>query len=274
MEFWKGLLAFFEAKMGVASSYGWFHIFCVGLAAAFTVFMCIRFRDCSDKTLRRISLIIFVTLVLFDIYKQIVFDWVNYDPALDAFVWDYNWYSFPFQLCSTPHFVLPFIIWCKDGKLRDACIGYMTMFSLIGGAAVLAYPESCLTYYIGANIQTMLHHSMQVFLGIFYAVNQRKKYNNIMYYVRSSYVFLTLLSVAMILNVVVNEIFIANGIPDVFNMFYISPYHTSSIPVFSELFGKIPYAVYLGLYIVVLLFGGFVIYYTASKIISYKEKKK
>ena len=273
MEFWKGLLAFCEAEMGETSSYGWFHFLCVGLAIAFTVFMCICFRDSSDKTLRRISLIIFVVLVLFDIYKQITYDWVDFDAEVGAFVWDYDWKSFPFQLCSTPHYVLPFIIWCKDGKLRDACIAYMTFFSLIGGAAVLVYPESCLTVYVGVNIQTMLHHSMQVALGVFYAVHQRRKYHDVRYYVRASYVFFTLLSIALLLNVIVNETFIAKGMDEEFNMFYISHYHASNIPVFNDMFGSVPYPLYLGTYIVALLLGGFLIYFGLRTVFSRIEKR-
>ena len=255
------------------SSYGWFHILSFVLMLAFAVFICVRFANCSDKTLRKITLITFVTLVVLDVYKQITYDWVEFDAALGEFVWDYSWYSFPFQLCSTPHYVLPFIIWLKDGKVRDAFIGYMCFFSFVGGAAVFFYPETCLTSFIGVNIQTMVHHGMQVVLGVFYAVNQRKKFNNA-YFLRTLPVFVGFLGVAMVLNFAVQHAIWAGGGDDVFNMFYISPYHTSLIPVLDEISSSMPYPVLFFTYFFGLIAIAYAVFSVMRAAIRYHEKKK
>ena len=45
-----------------------------------------------------------------------------------------------------------------------------------------------------------------------------------------------------------------------FNMFYISPYFTSELPVFSTLQNTVPYPVFLFLYIIAILLGSLIIY--------------
>ena len=272
MEFWKNLLAFFEAEMPEPASFGWFHFMWVVIIAAFTVFMCIKFKDCSDKTLRLISLIVFITLVVFDLYKQITYDWVEYDEATDKFVWDYAWPSFPFQLCSSPHYILPFVIWLPDGKVRDAFVGFMSFFSLVGGLCVFVYPESCFTEFIGVNIQTMLHHGMQITLGVFYAVHERRKYN-IRYYLRSTPVFFAYFGIAMLLNVVVHHALRANGMDDTFNMLYISPYHESDLPIFDIISVSVPYPVLLISYLEGLMIASLIVYGVVYGIMLLSKKK-
>ncbi len=259
MEFWKGFLAVLEWEMPEPSSFGWYHFLWVGIITAFTVFLCLKFKDCPDRTLRRISFIIFIVLIIADLYRQIIYDFVDYNEELDKFVWDYGWYAFPFQLCSSPHYILPFIIWLPEGKVRDAFIGFMSFFSLVGGICVFVYPETCLTESIGVNIQTMLHHGMQITLGIFYAVHERRKYG-IKYYLRSVPVMLAMVTIAMILNIVVYHIFQATGSTDEFNMFYISPYYECTLPLVSMIQPVVPYPVFLLIYVIGLGLGGFVLY--------------
>jgi len=272
MKFSVWLLSVLEAEMERPESFGWYHFMWVVLIAAFTVFMCIKLRDCSDKTLRRLSLIIFIVLLVADLYNEITFDFVNYDSESGKFVWDYSWYSFPFQLCSSPHYILPFVIWMKDGKVRDACIGFLCFFSMMGGLCVFVYPETCFTSTIGVNIQTMLHHGMQIFLGAFYAVHERRKLG-VKFYLRSVPVLLIMIGIAMILNVTVHNIFVALDIGDTFNMFYISPYYECTLPLVSLIQPLVPYPVFLMIYILGLSAGGFVIFSAMRRFIAIANRR-
>ena len=271
MKFWIWLLSVLEAEMVEPKSFGWYHLMWVVLICAFTVFMCIKLRDCSDKTARRLSLIIFIVLIVADLYKQITYDFVDYNSETGKFVWDYSWYSFPFQLCSSPHYILPFVIWMKDGRVRDACIGYLSFFSMVGGLCVFVYPESCLVESIGVNIQTMLHHGMQIFLAVFFAVHERRKFN-VKYYLRSIPVMLILISIAMVLNVTVYNIFQSFGIADEFNMFYISPYFESTLPLVGLIQPLVPYPVFFMIYVLGLTAGGFVVYSAMRGFIALGER--
>lgn len=260
MKFWIWLLSVLEAEMEVPRAYGWFHLLWVGLVIGFTIFLCIKMRDCSDKVFRRFCLIVAIVLIVADLYRQIVYDMVRYDATAEKFVWDYGWYAFPFQLCSSVHYLMPFIILMKDGRVRDACISFMCFFSTLGGVCVFLFPSTCFTPSIGVNIQTMLHHGMQIVLGAFFTVHERKKLG-LKYFAKGIPTFLVLVSIAILLNHVVNNAIVASGSGDVFDMFYISPYYATEQPVVGVLKAALPYPVFLLLYIAGITAGALIIYW-------------
>lgn len=262
MSFLRWLVDILQAKMPEAVSYGWFHLMWVVIIAVVTTLLCIKFKNCSDKTMRRITLIIAITLIVFDLYKQITYDGnLEFSEELGKFTFDYDWYAFPFQLCSTPHYVLPFIIFLPDSRVRDAFIGFMMFFSLVGGLCVFAYPEDCLVSTISVNIQTMLHHGMQITLAVFYAVHERRKLN-IRYYLRAIPVFVCFMLTAFSLNLIVDAIFRAQGITGAegFNMFYIGPIVDCSLPVLNIIYPLVPYPVFFCLYLFGFILCGFILY--------------
>ncbi|MBR2024679.1 MAG: YwaF family protein, partial [Clostridia bacterium] len=173
MNLFHRILNLLEATMETPTNFGWFHLMFVVIVILTTIFLCVKFRDCDDKIFRRIALISWIVIVALEIYKQIIFSY-NYDNGVVT--WDYQWYAFPYQFCSTPLFTLPFVIFLKDGKIRDAFILYMSTFSLFAGLAVFAYPNDVFIDTIGINIQTMVHHGLQIVFGIYFAVYSRKKY--------------------------------------------------------------------------------------------------
>ena len=259
MEFWIWFLSVLETEVDIPQAYGWFHLMWIGLTIAFTVFFCIKMRDCDDKVFRRFCLIVSIILIIADLYRQIVYDMVGYDAATGEFIWSYGWYAFPFQLCSSPHYILPFIIWMKDGKVRDACISFLCFFSALGGVCVYLFPESCFTYSLGVNIQTMLHHGMQIALGAFFAVHERKKLG-LRYFTMGIPVFLSLVSIAVILNHAVHHALVSNGVDGVFDMFYISPHYNTGQPLIGVLKALLPYPIFLVLYLIGITAGALIIY--------------
>ena len=117
------------------SGYGWFHLLFFFLVVAVTIILCVFFRKISEKKFKTIIFIFWIVMVLFEVYKQIV-----YSFSVDGAVWDYQWYSFPFQFCSTPLYVLPFLIFLKDGKVKDGAILFICTFSLFAGKALRGSP--------------------------------------------------------------------------------------------------------------------------------------
>ena len=256
MKFFENLLAVLEAEMTEPTNYGWFHLMFVAIVIAATVFLCWKFRDCSDRTFRGISLGLWLLIVVLEIYKQFVYTLEFTDGA---FVWDYQWYAFPYQLCSTPLYALPFVAFLPNGKIHDAFIFYMSFFSLFGGIAVFFYPNDVFISTIGINVQTMIHHGLQIVLGIFFTVHERKKLS-IFAYLRSAVVFAGFLAIAIIANIVVYHIFAANGIDETFNMFYISPYFECTLPVLSSIYPNVPFIVFILIYSLGFLLVAFLLY--------------
>ena len=242
-----------QGTMPEPGNYGWFHLMFVAIVIVGTVLMCHFCRNCSDKTFRLIALIAWIVMVVLEIYKQLVFSF-NYENG--KAYWDYQWYAFPYQLCSTPLYVLPFIAFSKrgGGNLRDACTAYMSTFSLFGGLVVFFYPNDVFIPIIGINIQTMIHHGLQIVLGIFFLVYNRKKLN-FKYFLKGVIVFLITFTVALLMNLIFHTF-----VNETFNMFYISPYYECTLPLLSLVYANVPYVVFLLIYFIGFILAALVIY--------------
>lgn len=270
MNAFEKVLYFLEAEMERPTNYGWFHLMFVGIVIISTIFLCLRFKDCDDKVFRRIALISWIIIVLLEIYKQVIYTF-EYDGAVVT--WDYQWYAFPYQLCSTPLYVLPFVAFLKDSKFRDAFVAYMAFFSLFGGLAVFFYPNDVFISTIGINIQTMIHHGSQVVLGIFFIVHSRHKLN-IKFYLKSIPVFAALVAIAIIMNECGFGILTSKGMDDSFNMFYISRHFDCTLPILSEVYKAVPYLAFSLIYILGFAIISVIIYSVGMLIASLVERKK
>ena len=256
------------------ASYGIFHIISLLCVIGVTVFLCIRFSSCSDKTLRRIALISWIIVLVLEIYKQLVFT-VSLEDS--EFVYDFQWYAFPFQFCSSPLYVLPFIAFLPSEKYRDVFIGFMATFSLFAGIAVMLYPGDVFIRTIGIDIQTMVHHGSQVALGIFFAVHFMKRQERASlkrFCVGAVATFTAMLIIAMVMNIIVYHAFLANGIDETFNMFYISPYFDCTLPVLSGVYATVPYPVFLAIYIIGFSFVAAIILLIQQGIFKLVNKRK
>ena len=224
MLYW--ILKTFHLEMTTPTLYSWFHILSIVLVIALTVFLCIKFRNSDEKVFKRIVLISWIAMVVLEIYKQIVFSTTITDTGIE---WDYQWYIFPFQFCSMSIYVLPFLLFVKNKKINNAVITFISTFSLFAGMSVMIFPSTVYVSTIGINIQTMVHHGLQVVLGIYFIVYNRK---NIKWkdFLGGSLIYLITVLIAMLLNWLVP--FITD---ETFNMFYISKNFDCDIPVLKQL---------------------------------------
>ena len=92
---------------------------------------------------------------------------------------------------------------------------------------------------------------------------------------RALLVFIAFVIMAQILNISVYQSGVLNG--ETYNMFYISPYFISTLPVFDITQQHVPYILYLLIYIMVISAGVSTIFgiaYLIKKMNSKKEKSK
>ncbi len=228
MEFLGKIIQFFGAEMVPPSNLGWFHLLFVALAITLTVLVCVFLKNANDKTFRIILFACWTVMVVFEIYKQLI-NTFEYNAEQNVITSEYTWRLFPFQLCSSPLYILPFIVFLPKGKVRDAMMAFMAFFSLFGGLATFVYPGNVFVETIGINIQTMVHHGLQVILGIYIAVYTGKKIG-IRYYLKGAIVFASLLGIALVMNTVGYYGLVAAGADmelskNRFNMFYVGPFH-------------------------------------------------
>ena len=251
------LLDFLKTKMQTPISFGLFHIISVIICIIVITLLIIKFKNCKDKTFRLIALISWIIMLTFEIYKQIV---LSFDKTESGYIFNYAWYVFPFQLCSTPLYVLPVIAFMKDSKIREYFVSYISTFALFGGLVVFIYPNDVFCEFTGINVQTMVHHGLQLVTGIFFAVHQRKKLN-FKYFLKSIPVFIGLAVMALILNETIFAFFTNNGIEDKFNMFYISRHFPNHLPILSTIYTQFPYAIFLIIYILGFILASIIVFY-------------
>jgi len=264
MNFFEKIIYALQGTMTTPTNYGIFHLCSILLVVIATILLCVFMRNASDKAFRRLVLISWIVIAILEIYKQIVFSF-NYEDG--KVIWDFQWYAFPFQFCSMQLYLLPFVVFLKDGKIRNAIIAFLATFSLFGGLAVYAYPNDVFISTIGINIQTMIHHGLQIVLGIFFIAYYRKKIN-IKFFWPSIIVFAACIAVAIILNAIVPTF-----TTETFNMFFVSPLYDCTLPILNMIYPKIPYILFLALYMFGFCLIAFIIHIIAYSILKVCLKK-
>ena len=243
-------------EMTTPLPYGVWHLVSLLCVVALAAVLVIFFRDADDKTMRRILLVGWIVIAFLEVYKQVIF---ALDVNEGVASWDYAWYAFPFQFCSSPLYAIPFVFLLKDCPLRRCVVTFLSTFSLLAGIAVMLYPDTVFMSYVGINVQTMVHHGLQVVFGIYLFVYNRRhmQWKNIF---GGVLVFVGFLIVAMALNLIVHNVHLAKGMDDTFNMFFISPYFDCELPILSTVRDTAPYPVFLAVYIVGFSLGASLIY--------------
>ena len=270
MNFFEKFLISLKGTMPTPTNYGWFHLMFVALAITAIVLLCIFARDIKDKTFRRIVLGCWIVMVVLELYKQLVY---SINDVGGTAVWKYQWYAFPYQLCSTPIYVLPFVIFMKDGKVRDSVIAFVCTFAMFGGLVVFLYPNDVFVETIGINFQTMIHHGLQLVLGVYFMVYFRKKLNWL-FFAKGIITFLVTCAVAMTLNIVLyHAVMVNNG--QTFNMFYFSPYFPCTLALLGDIvWPNVPYIVFLLIYVLGFILAAAIIYAIQYYIIKGVQKSK
>ena len=239
------ILTFLDGRMETPTNYGIWHICFLLLTIGATVLMTVLFRNASDRTMRRVLTVMWVIFLALEVYKHIVFSFSVEDGRI---VFDYPWYIFPFQFCSTPFYALPFLIFLKDGPVRNFFAMFTTGFVLFAGLAVMLYPNDVFTTRTGVNIQTMVHHGMQVVMGVMLVAYNRRRMT-LRNLGGGIAVFALFAATAMTLNELAYIFFTANGLDDTFNMFFISRHVPCTLPILSTVYELVPYPVFLLIYL-------------------------
>lgn len=267
MNFFERVLYLLQGTMETPKPFGWFHLLWLGLTIL-SIFILYKLKGkYSEKQLKIVLLIYGVIAFLLELIKQVIWSF-NYDPVTNLVTWEYQWYSAPFQLCTTPIFVSLICLFLKKNKVRDSLLSYMAFITIIGSIATIIMPDSCFVQTIEVNIHTMWLHYGSFVVSIYLLMTGEVKVvqKNL---VNAFIVFLIFVGLAELLNVIVYNSGILNG--DTFNMFYISPYFVSDLPVFNIIQERIPFIMFLLFYISAVFLGSVIIYYISSLFL--KEKK-
>lgn len=234
---WQTIFKLLDTSMETPQPYGWFHLVFFALSFLAVVPLC---RYCKKP-----EKVVFVTAVLvtvLEIYKQINYSF-SYENGI---TFDYQWYAFPFQFCSTPMYVGLLTGIFRKGKIHESLYAYLATYALFAGVSVMVYPVSVFISTVGVNLQTMICHGSMITIGIYLLATGAVKATH-----KTLWKAVPVFAVCLCLAAVMNEIAHATGLleREIFNMFFISPYCDPSLPVYSLVQEAVAYPWCLVLYI-------------------------
>ena len=258
------IINFFQGEMNKPGIFSWFHFFGLVLIVSATILVSYYFKDVKEKTYKRILLVGWIILIVVEIGKQIVKAF-HYGPPS---YWEYNFYDLPFHVCSMCFYLLPILIFVKKEKcphLIDAVNGFLCFTVLLAGIIVCCYTDIVMSRLIYTNVQTLIHHGMQVVLGVYIFVWNRKNIT-IKTYLKSLIVFVVLAAIALVINV--------SLWPRETDMFYLNPYKITAIPLGNLVQEKAGFAVYAIGYTLAVFLGSLVVYFVETSIYKLVLKRK
>lgn len=244
------ILNLLDSKMSVPALYGWFHTLCFIASILFGLMLYKRHPIASETFIRRLLLGVSVVVMMMEVYKQINFSF-HYDGSTISF--DYQWYAFPFQFCSTPMYIGLLAALIKTKLVHERLCAYLATYSLFAGLCVMIYPTTVFIDTIGINIQTMVCHGSMITIGIYllisgYVKTERKTIT------KAFPIFLALIIIAIIMNEVAYQVGILES--ETFNMFFISPYCSPELPVYSMVQQIAPFPLCVLVYIIAFTLAG------------------
>lgn len=265
------IIYFLQKEMIEPKPFGWFHLLCIGIMLSIIVILFIIRKKHNEKQLKVILGTFGIIALILELLKQISWSFI-YNPSTKLVTWDYEWYAFPFQLCTTPIYISIICLFLKKGKIRDSLLSFLAFFTILGSISTILLPESCFVEDILVNIHTMYLHLGSFIVSVYLLFSKEIKITK-ENFIKAFFVFIGLITIAEILNIVIYQSGILND--ETFNMFYISPYFISSLPIFDIIQENVPYILYLLIYIVALSLGAGIIYVISlgiNKLFSKKVK--
>ena len=252
MNSFEKLCAYLNYDIEEPTCYGIFHIICLLITLLIVIYLFKRKEKNHEKSLKRVLAIFGISVFILELLKQVIW---SFD--VETLKWHYMWYAAPFQLCTTPIYVSLICLFLKKGKLRDSLLSFMAYFTILGSIATAVYPESCFVETLLVDIHTMILHLGALVVSL-YLLKTKEVDNKFKTFINGYKVFLVFVLIAEILNIIIYKSGILHG--DTFNMFYISPYFESSLPIFSTVQQKVPFIIFLLFYLFMIFMGGLIVF--------------
>ncbi len=230
-----------------------FHIISVALISAAAIFTAWKVsRIDADQVRIRILGICGWLMAAGEIYKQLFYYYIVNDGA-------YDWWFFPFQLCSVPMYLcilLPIFYKYRKPDTGDKTAGssvlhlidllynciltFLCGFTFVSAVSALIWPEDMLRPFAALTWHGLIWHGILLFISVLIGMSGMADLSP-KGYLRSVVLFLGLCLTAFAINAALeplsaaHPVYTAGGAASYPNMFYISPYHPSYQPFVSEI---------------------------------------
>ena len=211
-------------RMDAPKLFGGFHIIAslAAAAAAMLLAVAVSARKSAD-TVRVLSVTGWVLLLL-EIWKQFFLFYIVNNGA-------YDWWYFPFQLCSVPMYLcilLPF----TGTRTRRTYLTFLGAYTFVSAVATLIYPEDILRSYTALTVHGFVWHGLLLFISLVVLLTGSAD-TSARGLLRAFSLFVILSVIAVGINVLAEPLMrAAPGLPHSWAaMFYLNPYHISPQPL-------------------------------------------
>ena len=181
--------------------------------------------------------------------------WKQYTLTFTLGGGSYNWWYFPFQLCSIPMYILLVYPWLRRPEIRRALLAFLMSYTLLGGIAVFADTSGLHYPYAPLTIHSYMWHIFLILLGIFCGMIYFYFFGNkntLCAFAGSTGLYLICCAAAEVFNLSFDRF-------GKINMFYINPDYQMQQVVFHGLSLVIGNQPAILLYIAATVFGAFLL---------------
>jgi len=239
------LLLWLNSYVDKPPMYGIYHLaWIIGLIILCIVFVIISKKHKNDKLFKTTLLVCWIILIVLELIKELLGGF-SVDVNNKAY-FEYNFQYFPFQLCSLPFYVLPFIIFLKNEKVKQYFVAPTVSFILLGGLLFFLIPAGFKNnLYI--NFHTMAHHFLQVFTSFVTIIWYKDKMS-----FKNFFKCILPLTIGMGLSIILNiVIYKTTGVP--IQLWNLSPLVIFDLSILESIRDKVGYIVYVLLYYVIII---------------------
>lgn len=265
------IINFTKIQGETPQNYGKLHVWFIVAVLFASVALVLLFKDTTDARFRVLIGVMFLIMLAGELVKQVFYPLSIVDGQI---IRDYDWATFPFQLCSTPLYVLPFLFLLPDCKVRDWTAAYIMSYGLLGGLAVYIAPNAVFVRNMFLSCHSMVHHGLQILIGVYTASYYRRRINT-SFIVGAIGIFAVMFAIANVFNTVIYDALLAKGVLEEgisFNMFYISPRPGQKPMAFADFYYSVHPAIYIGGYFVLISAGALLIIFGTKLLFGFSRK--
>lgn len=238
--------------------YSLFHIIITVAGISFVCMLAWKLRHLSTRTFRTVIFCCGLFLSISELYKQLFLYYIVNEGH-------YDWWYFPFQLCSLPMYLCLMIPPFHSSRSSRVWYTFLQDYALLGGIMALAVPSGLMHSYWTLTLHGFFWHFILIFVGLLTCMNCRADSSN------SAYRKILILygfccAIATIIN-------ISCASYGEVNMFYISPYYRSSQIVIKQIAIAFGNMTAVTCYILLSCLGTYIIHFSCRKLSQYSNQK-
>lgn len=254
LEFINQIMSFLNYSLDSAPKpYGLLHLLFIILTILICFVVVKLGRQSSEAKRKQFLLVVGIIMVVLEIYKELSYSYTDG-------VWKYQIDTLPFQFCSLPIYFSLIAANLKSCKIRDTLYTFLATYSLIGGVLVMLCPGAILVETLGVTIHSLIHHSLMISMGVYLLATDCIKVKKQLM-IRTFKLFLLMVSIAFSLNLLAY-----NHADPLFNMFFISPYYSTDLPIGDWIQNNLGYIPFLTSYVMFFSCAAYLVLFFTNKI--------